>query len=255
MGKPAGRLGDMGSNHGPWHPSPLIAGSGDVFINSKPAARKGDALAPHKKPKKPPHGRSMASGASTVLINGKPAVRVGDKISCGGSLAAGSSNVFIGDSPKIKKTTLLNLPPVTFDKAQLGEPPVNAYPQAAVPSGSGGTVKIDDSNLAPLVEAPPELKDATIRLAINPSDKLFSQTQFILKSTDGSITITKTVKDDQVPGDNFVDLEFTGLDTGKNYSLTQTDTDGGEFTYFESFSYGSIGLQSREPEDDSETEE
>jgi uncharacterized Zn-binding protein involved in type VI secretion len=96
MGSPAARFGDLGSNHGAWHPSPIIAGSGDVFINGMPAARQGDALAPHVQPNSPPHGRSIAAGASKVFINGKPAARVGDAIDCGGSVALGSGNVFIG---------------------------------------------------------------------------------------------------------------------------------------------------------------
>lgn len=66
--QPAARLGDIGSNHGAWPPTPIIAGSGDVFINSKPAARQGDALVPHAKPKSPPHGRSIAEGSSTFLL-------------------------------------------------------------------------------------------------------------------------------------------------------------------------------------------
>ncbi|MCE2026838.1 type VI secretion system PAAR protein [Sessilibacter corallicola] len=95
--KPATRLGDMGSNHGAWHPSPVIQGSGDVMINGIPAARKGDALAPHVKPKSPPHPRSISKGSATVFINNQPAVRMGDAIGCGGTLMAGSANVFIGD--------------------------------------------------------------------------------------------------------------------------------------------------------------
>ncbi|MGH1485270.1 MAG: PAAR domain-containing protein [Cellvibrionaceae bacterium] len=101
MGKPAARLGDLGSNHGAWHPSPITAGSGDVFTNSIPAARKGDSLAPHVKPKSKPHGRSIKAGSGSVFINGKQAARVGDPIDCGGTVAAGSGNVFIGDDPQL----------------------------------------------------------------------------------------------------------------------------------------------------------
>lgn len=95
--KPAARLGDMGSNHGAWHPSPVIQGSGDVIINGIPAARKGDALAPHIKPKSPPHPRAISKGSATVFINNQPASRVGDAINCGGTIMVGSANVYIGD--------------------------------------------------------------------------------------------------------------------------------------------------------------
>ncbi|SHO58929.1 PAAR motif protein [Vibrio quintilis] len=45
------------------------------------------------------HGRAINAGSSNVSINGKPAARVGDAINCGGSVAAGSGDVFIGDTP------------------------------------------------------------------------------------------------------------------------------------------------------------
>ncbi|WP_417840218.1 PAAR domain-containing protein [Tritonibacter scottomollicae] len=58
--------------------------------------RKGDASAPHAKPKHPPHGRALSVGSSSVFINGKPAGRVGDAIDCGGAIESGSDDVFIG---------------------------------------------------------------------------------------------------------------------------------------------------------------
>ncbi|MBX2808813.1 MAG: PAAR domain-containing protein [Cellvibrionaceae bacterium] len=112
--KAAGRRGDMGSSHGAWHPSPAITGSPDVFINGKPALRVGDALAPHVKPKRPPHGRAMAQGFSGVLINGKPACAVGHKINCGGTLSAGSPNVFFGDKPQPLTPEVVTIPPIVF---------------------------------------------------------------------------------------------------------------------------------------------
>nr|WP_045394430.1 PAAR domain-containing protein [Vibrio rotiferianus] len=99
----AARLGDSGGGHGCFPATPIIAGSGDVSINGKPAARKGDAVLLHACPcpYKPHgvHGRSISAGSSNVSINGKPAARVGDAIDCGGSVASGSGNVFIGDTP------------------------------------------------------------------------------------------------------------------------------------------------------------
>ncbi|EJL6953741.1 PAAR domain-containing protein [Vibrio cholerae] len=43
----AARLGDIGSEHDCFPPTPIIAGSGDVFIDDKPAVRQGDNLEPH----------------------------------------------------------------------------------------------------------------------------------------------------------------------------------------------------------------
>ncbi len=98
-GKPAARIGDIGSGHGcHFPPSPAISGSPNILINNRPAVRQGDAYAPHPCPvcPLPPHGRKLASGSPTVLFNNKQAGRVGDPIDCGGSDATGSGNVLIG---------------------------------------------------------------------------------------------------------------------------------------------------------------
>ena len=92
----AARIGDIGSGHGCFPPTPVTAGSGNVKINGIPAARLGDPLAAHGCGKCPPHGRSISGGSGTVFINGKPAARIGDGIDCGGSVAAGSGDVIIG---------------------------------------------------------------------------------------------------------------------------------------------------------------
>ncbi len=114
MGKPAARLGDIASNHGPWPPTPILMGSGTVLINGLPAARKGDMVLLHVIPNNPPHGRAINAGASKVKIDGIPAARVDDAISCGGKVAAGSGNVLIGDSPGKASPTKVNIPDITF---------------------------------------------------------------------------------------------------------------------------------------------
>jgi uncharacterized Zn-binding protein involved in type VI secretion len=90
-------LGDLGTDHAGFPPTPVIAGSPDVLIDGKPVARVGDPLAPHAKPKHPTHPRTIAAGSSTVLINGIPAAVTGGAISCGGVTIA-SGSVVIGDS-------------------------------------------------------------------------------------------------------------------------------------------------------------
>ncbi|EGR0142221.1 type VI secretion system PAAR protein [Vibrio cholerae] len=96
----AARLGDIGSEHDCFPPTPIIAGSGDVFIDGKPAVRQGDTLEPHGClcPKTPhgDHPRAVSGGSSGVFINGKPAARLGDAIDCGGTIASASANVLIG---------------------------------------------------------------------------------------------------------------------------------------------------------------
>ncbi|WP_299692235.1 PAAR domain-containing protein [uncultured Tateyamaria sp.] len=90
----ASRKGDICSGHGCFPPTPAIVGSGNVFIESIPALRQGDAVAPHGCSNCPPHGRSVSGGSPTVFVNGKSLARIGDGIGCGGSVAAGAATTF-----------------------------------------------------------------------------------------------------------------------------------------------------------------
>lgn len=90
------RIGDTDTGHDACPPRPLAEGSPDVFINGKPAGRVGDSYASHGCPIHPAHTGVIVSGSSTVFINGIPAGRIGDPVSCGGSVAVGSRNVFVG---------------------------------------------------------------------------------------------------------------------------------------------------------------
>ncbi len=88
-------VGHIGSGHDGFPPTPIISGSSTVKIDGSSAARLGDALSPHDKPKHPSHPRSIASGSKTVKIDGISAARAGDTVSCGGVLQ-GNSSVNIG---------------------------------------------------------------------------------------------------------------------------------------------------------------
>lgn len=102
---PAARLGDPTS-----HGGTLTSGSPDVFVNSRPAVRVGDAHAcPMQQPIPPspapaPHvGGSVLPGAPPkVLINGRPPCVEGQVLQCAvplpppNTVAAGSSDVFYG---------------------------------------------------------------------------------------------------------------------------------------------------------------
>ncbi|MGT0250093.1 RHS repeat-associated core domain-containing protein [Burkholderia pyrrocinia] len=75
----------------------IASGSGNVYVNNKPAARAakpGDldtvACTDHPGP------QMIADGSGSVYINDHPAARVGDKTTCDGTIAEGSDNVFIG---------------------------------------------------------------------------------------------------------------------------------------------------------------
>lgn len=84
-------VGDVGSEHDGYPPTPIISGSPTVKIDGRAVARLGDPLEPHDKPKHPKHSRAISAGSTTVMIDGKPAARVGDAISCGGVILGGSS--------------------------------------------------------------------------------------------------------------------------------------------------------------------
>lgn len=92
----ATRLGDNDTGHDSCPPTALVTASSDVFINGKGAGRVGDTYAPHSCVDHASHTGSIASGSSSVYVNGKQAGRIGDSVSCGGSVAVGSNNVFIG---------------------------------------------------------------------------------------------------------------------------------------------------------------
>lgn len=97
MSSKAARFGDMASGHGCFPTTAIISGSSNVFINMRPAARLSDPAAAHGCSSCKPHARNIAAGSGSVFINGLAAARVGDGISCGGVVASGSPNVFIGD--------------------------------------------------------------------------------------------------------------------------------------------------------------
>ena len=96
MSKNAAKLGDIGTDHDGFHPTKIISGSPDVFIDGMPAARVGDPLEQHDKPNHPPHPRTISSGSTTVFVNGKPIAITGGSIDCGG-VVIGAGTVFVGD--------------------------------------------------------------------------------------------------------------------------------------------------------------
>jgi len=86
-------VGDIGTDHDGFPPTSVTAGSSTVVMDGKPMARVGDPLAPHAKPKHPPHPRSIAEGSGTILIDGKPAALTGHAIDCGGVVIGSGTGV------------------------------------------------------------------------------------------------------------------------------------------------------------------
>lgn len=92
----ATRMGDRDSGHDACPPRNLISASENVIINGKGAGRTGDEYPPHECGIHLPHSGFIATGSNTVYINGKRAARIGDAVSCGGAVAEGSPDVYIG---------------------------------------------------------------------------------------------------------------------------------------------------------------
>lgn len=90
------RVGDKDTGHDACPPRGLAGHSPNVFANGIAVGRVGDSYPAHGCPAHAPHGGVIASGSASVFINGIPAGRVGDPVSCGGSVAQGSPNVFMG---------------------------------------------------------------------------------------------------------------------------------------------------------------
>lgn len=92
----ATRLNDKDTGHDACPGRELVTASPNVFINGRAAGRVGDSYAAHGCHIHTPHSGIIADGSATVFINGKKAGRIGDPVSCGGSVAEGSPDVFIG---------------------------------------------------------------------------------------------------------------------------------------------------------------
>lgn len=84
-------VGDMGTDHEGFPPTPVIEGSPSVMIDGKPVARQGDALEPHTRPNDSSHPRQIAEGAANILIDGKPAALTGHAVDCGGVVIGSAS--------------------------------------------------------------------------------------------------------------------------------------------------------------------
>jgi len=82
----------------------IIGGSGNVFVNNLPAARKSDPVSGHGPPTCGWGSSEIASGSGTVFVNNLALARIDDPNTvhcCGaschtGSVAVGSDDVFAG---------------------------------------------------------------------------------------------------------------------------------------------------------------
>ena len=79
-----------------------------------------------------------------------------------------------------------------------------------------------------------------LRIDIDPDDVASWDDRFKLFSSDSSYCQTKTVKDDQIAGDEYVDLYFTCMDETLRYSLEVDSGEGDTCLVFEDLPYAEI---------------
>lgn len=87
------RLSDVCTGHGCFPSRANCGASGDVYVNGRGAHRVGDPYPSHCCGPSC-HDGVAASGSGTVFVNGRPLVRISDAVSCGGTVASGSGDVF-----------------------------------------------------------------------------------------------------------------------------------------------------------------
>lgn len=90
-----------------------------------------------------------------------------------------------------------------------------------------------------------------VRINIDPRTASAIDDRFKLFSNDGSYNQTKTIRDDLVAGDEWIDLLFTGLQRGARYSLEVATGDEPPYLVFENLPYGEVDSVSPYTEDES----
>jgi len=98
------------------------------------------------------------------------------------------------------------------------EDPRGAHEEREVKLEFEGVVR---SKASVKCEIPLNASQFKIRLHINPASPETSDDMYVLFSTDEQQTYyqTKTVKDDKMPGDDYLDLVFTGIEDRLKYTL------------------------------------
>lgn len=91
------RLGDLSMGHSCWPARPNIEGSANVFVNGIAVHCTSHNWAVHccTNTPFPCHTGVAGSGSPNVFANGLARSRVGDSITCGDTMATGSTDVYL----------------------------------------------------------------------------------------------------------------------------------------------------------------
>lgn len=79
-----------------------------------------------------------------------------------------------------------------------------------------------------------------LRIRMKPEEAGKMEEKFILSSTDGSFSQTRTADDDLILGDDFIDLRFPDLPTGLDYSLRVESKDAAPYHVFKDVPFAKL---------------
>jgi type VI secretion system secreted protein VgrG len=157
---------------------------------------------------------TAAAGAGSVVAMGKEAVAMKSK----------TVTIEADGVCSIKGKGALKLQDAEPVKAKSGQTPAQRtkeFPGAAgAQSDAGGARQKNVRHF-----------DLWVRLHIDPSTSSSHNDVFHLTSTDGAVSMKKTIADDHVPNDDCVDLLYDNLDIEKSYSLKVIDDDEEHFVF------------------------
>jgi len=171
-------------------------------MSGKPAARITDLTA---------HGGKICTGEATVLIGDRPAARVADDHICrpghrdGAILPPCAATVLIGNRPAARVGDLTS--------CRCGRPVaiVSGDPSVLIGDVGGSGVGLAAGTV--------RRGKLWLRFDINPARSVYHDHRFIVESTDGSYRQARTIAQDMIPGDEHLDLEYTGLDETLAYCV------------------------------------
>ncbi|MBI2900818.1 MAG: hypothetical protein HYY17_11595 [Planctomycetes bacterium] len=109
--------------------------------------------------------------------------------------------------------------------------------------GSGGAPPQEKAPAAAPAPAPATERrpvDLWVRLDVDPNDASNRSDKFVVLASDGSYRQVKTVKDDKVPGDRYVDLQYTGLYEDLSYTLQVEEPGAAPYRVFENVPYSGL---------------
>lgn len=88
--------GALTSGHQQFPPTTVTASSTKVFVEGSKVCLNGDPIIPHTRQVEPfdTHTGNVQATTSKIFVEGIRVARIGDPISCGDTIAQGSSKVF-----------------------------------------------------------------------------------------------------------------------------------------------------------------